>query len=85
MGLISILKDFYKEPVPAEPIKDPGVVDKTYAQWRMRIFLSMFFGYLAIYFSVIWQCFFSVIWRFYNLKLMRIKNKMKHSLGNNTF
>lgn len=49
MGLVSILKDFYKEPAPIEPIKDPEVIDKTYAQWRMRIFLSMFFGYIIFY------------------------------------
>lgn len=49
MGLFSILKDFYKEPAPAEPIKDSAVIDKTYAQWRMRIFLSMFFGYIIFY------------------------------------
>ena len=49
MGFLSRLKDFYKEPLPSEPIKDPEVIDKTYAQWRMRIFLSMFFGYIVFY------------------------------------
>ena len=49
MGLMSCIKDFYKEPAPKEPIKDPEVISKTYAQWRMRIFLSMFFGYIVFY------------------------------------
>ena len=45
MGILSNLKEFFKEPAPAEPITDQAVIDKTYAMWRMRIFLSMFFGY----------------------------------------
>lgn len=49
MGLLSNLKNFYKEPAPAEPIQDAATIDKTYAQWRMRIFLSMFFGYIIFY------------------------------------
>ena len=49
MGILSRLKDFYKVPEPAEPITDQAVIDKTYAQWRMRIFLSMFFGYIIFY------------------------------------
>ena len=49
MGLMRSIKEFYKEPAPAEPIQDPEIIDKTYAQWRMRIFLSMFFGYIIFY------------------------------------
>ena len=49
MAVLERLKDFYKEPVPAEPIQDKDVIDKTYAKWRMRIFLSMFFGYIVFY------------------------------------
>ena len=49
MGILSKLKDFYKEPAPAEPITDKAVIDKTYALWRMRIFFSMFFGYIIFY------------------------------------
>ena len=49
MGILSSLKNFYKEPAPAEPITDQAVIDKTYAMWRMRIFLSMFFGYIIFY------------------------------------
>ena len=40
MGFLSKLKDFYKEPTPAEPITDQAVIDKTYAMWRMKIFFS---------------------------------------------
>ena len=49
MGLMSSIKNFYKEPAAAEPIKDPEIIKKTYTQWRMRIFLSMFFGYVIFY------------------------------------
>ena len=49
MRILTKLKDFYKEPTPAEPISDQQVIDKTYALWRMRIFLSMFFGYIIFY------------------------------------
>ena len=49
MSILSVIKNFYKEPVPAEPITDQTVIEKTYAQWRMRIFLSMFFGYIIFY------------------------------------
>lgn len=49
MGFLNSLKNFYKEPAPAEPITDQALIDKTYAQWRMRIFLSMFFGYIVFY------------------------------------
>ena len=43
------LRDFYKEPAPIDQIQDKEQVDKTYARWRMRIFLSMFFGYIVFY------------------------------------
>ncbi len=49
MSIFTAIKNFYKEPVPAEPITDQNVIDKTYALWRMRIFLSMFFGYIIFY------------------------------------
>lgn len=49
MSILGSIKDFYKEPAPATPITDKEVIDKTYAQWRMRIFLSMFFGYIVFY------------------------------------
>ncbi len=49
MSILGSIKDFYKEPAPAAPITDKEVIDKTYAQWRMRIFLSMFFGYIVFY------------------------------------
>ncbi len=49
MKFIDSIKRFYREPEPAEPITDSALVDKTYAMWRMRIFLSMFFGYIIFY------------------------------------
>ncbi len=49
MSILGRIKDFYKEPAPSAPITDKEVIDKTYAQWRMRIFLSMFFGYILFY------------------------------------
>lgn len=49
MSILGSIKDFYKEPAPAAQITDKEVIDKTYAQWRMRIFLSMFFGYIVFY------------------------------------
>ena len=47
--MLQKLKDFYKEPVAAEPIQDEMVVAKTYAKCRMQIFLSMFVGYVIFY------------------------------------
>lgn len=47
--MITKLKEFYKEPAAIEPITDKNVVDKTYASWRLRIFLAMFFGYIVFY------------------------------------
>lgn len=49
MNILVSLKNFFKEPPAIEPIQDKAVVDKLYAQWRMRIFLSMFFGYILFY------------------------------------
>ncbi|MBE7703928.1 MAG: MFS transporter [Cyanobacteria bacterium SIG28] len=49
MRCLEVLKDFYKEPVAAQPICDKEQIDKTYAEWRMRIFLSMFVGYVIFY------------------------------------
>ena len=49
MGLATKLKEFYKEPETIEPITDKEEIDKTYAKWRMKIFLSMFVGYIIFY------------------------------------
>ena len=49
MNMFAKLRDFYKEPAPIDQIQDKEQVDKTYARWRMRIFLSMFFGYIVFY------------------------------------
>ena len=49
MSIFSAVKHFYREPEPAEPITNQEEIDKTYALWRMRIFLSMFFGYIIFY------------------------------------
>ena len=49
MTVFEKIKHFYREPEPAEPITEQEQIDKTYAQWRMRIFLSMFFGYIVFY------------------------------------
>ena len=49
MNILLSLKNFFKEPPAIEPIQDKALVDKLYAQWRMRIFLSMFFGYILFY------------------------------------
>lgn len=49
MGLATRIKEFYKEPATVEPIKEPEQIDKTYAKWRMKIFLSMFVGYVIFY------------------------------------
>ncbi len=47
--MITRLKDFYKEPAAITPICDKQLVDKTYKAWRIRIFLTMFLGYIAFY------------------------------------
>ena len=49
MSILSSIKDFYRIPTNAEPIQDKEVIDKTYAMWRMRIFISMFVGYVIFY------------------------------------
>lgn len=49
MNIFSQVVTFFKEPPAAEPIQDKEQVDKLYAIWRMRIFLSMFFGYIIFY------------------------------------
>ena len=49
MSIWTSIKHFYRVPEAAEPITDKETIDKTYAQWRMRIFLSMFFGYIVFY------------------------------------
>ncbi len=49
MDIINKLKNFYAEPAKAEPLKNSEQIDKTYAKWRMRIFLAMFFGYIVFY------------------------------------
>lgn len=49
MTVFEKIKHFYRVPEDAEPITDKEQIDKTYAQWRMRIFLSMFFGYIIFY------------------------------------
>lgn len=49
MNIFAGIKHFYRVPEPAEPITDKAVIDKMYARWRMRIFLSMFFGYIIFY------------------------------------
>ena len=49
MSIFTKLIDFYKEPKPIEPLTDKEQIDKTYAKWRMRIFFSMFFGYIIFY------------------------------------
>ena len=49
MSILAKLGHFYREPEPAELITDKDEIDKTYAKWRMKIFLSMFFGYIVFY------------------------------------
>lgn len=49
LPVLNCLKNFYKEPPCAEPLRNKVEIDKTYARWRMRIFLSMFFGYIVFY------------------------------------
>lgn len=49
MNILSQVKQFYKEPEAIEIISEQTEIDKTYAKWRMRIFLSMFIGYIIFY------------------------------------
>lgn len=49
MNIFAKLRSFFKEPPAIEEIQDKEKVDRLYAQWRMRIFLSMFFGYIIFY------------------------------------
>jgi len=49
MSIFTQIKNFYKEPAAIEPIQDKEEIDKTYSKWRLRIFLSMFFGYIIFY------------------------------------
>lgn len=45
MGILG----FFKEPTPAEPIKDAETVKKTYSSFRLRMFYSCFIGYAMFY------------------------------------
>ena len=49
MSILTKIKDFYKEPPAVEPLQDKAEIDKTYKTWRLKIFLSMFFGYIIFY------------------------------------
>jgi len=49
MSIFTKIGNFYKEPPAIEPIEDKEKVDKLYASWRMKIFFSMFFGYIIFY------------------------------------
>lgn len=49
MSFFTRVIDFYKEPKAANFIQSKEEIDKTYAKWRMRIFLSMFVGYIIFY------------------------------------
>ncbi|MDB6096356.1 MAG: putative sugar phosphate permease, partial [Francisellaceae bacterium] len=51
MGFLTAVGDLLK-PVPyIEGIKDPKLVSKEYKYWRIRIFYSMYIGYVFFYFS----------------------------------
>lgn len=49
MNIFSSLRNFFKEPPAIEQIQDKEQIDIMYAKWRMKIFLSMFFGYILFY------------------------------------
>lgn len=48
---MSSILDFIKPAQPAQEIKDRDVVNKQYRYWRIRIFYSMYLGYVFYYFS----------------------------------
>jgi len=49
MSFFKAIMNFYQEPPVGKPIVDKKVIDSTYSNWRLRIFLSMFFGYVIFY------------------------------------
>ena len=49
MNIFTALGKFFKEPPALDTIQDKEKVANMYAHWRMRIFLSMFVGYIVFY------------------------------------
>ncbi|WP_284441822.1 MFS transporter [Chlamydia gallinacea] len=48
---MNIWTKFFQPPKPIKEIDDPELVKKKYKYWRMRIFYSMFVGYIFYYFT----------------------------------
>lgn len=48
---MSSVLDLFKPAPPLEEIQDPGTVAKEYRYWRIRIFYSMYLGYIFYYFT----------------------------------
>lgn len=46
---IKRLQNFYKQPANAEPIEGEKEITSSYVHWRMRIFYSIFIGYVVFY------------------------------------
>lgn len=48
---MSFILDLMKPSAPVEEVQDKGVVAKKYRYWRIRIFYSMYVGYVFYYFT----------------------------------
>lgn len=48
-GLTGLLINYFKEPADVPVIEDREEVKKSYAHWRLRIFYSVFIGYVLFY------------------------------------
>ncbi|MEG0287569.1 MAG: MFS transporter [Victivallaceae bacterium] len=48
---MSLIPNFLRPPKHREEIKDPAKVTQKYKYWRIRIFYSMFIGYIFYYFT----------------------------------
>ncbi len=48
-SIVSNVIDFFKAPPDAPPIEDREEIKKQYAHWRLRMFYSVFIGYVVFY------------------------------------
>jgi OPA family sugar phosphate sensor protein UhpC-like MFS transporter len=49
--MIEAVTRWFPPPAPAEPIKDPKIIEENYRYWRIRILYAMFLGYAFYYFT----------------------------------
>ncbi len=51
MGAIDRIRHAYRPDPPAPHVSDPEAARRTYAHWRVRMFLAFFLGYALLYFG----------------------------------